>query len=95
MCSTGVPMILSSNVPQSSVAAAISASIIFMNAGTFLTSPFLQILSDVTGEGVPAYMAYLGALIPATVLLIMAIPFSIKLRKAAKAKETSAAGIAS
>ncbi|ACL18597.1 putative MFS family arabinose efflux permease [Desulfitobacterium sp. LBE] len=88
MCSTGVAMMLSITVPQASVAAAMSASIICMNVGTFLTSPFLQIISIAAGEGAPAYTAYLGALLLAVVLLIIAVPFSTKLRRAAKAKET-------
>jgi predicted MFS family arabinose efflux permease len=84
MCSTGVAMMLSITVPQASVAAAMSASIVCMNVGTFLTSPFLQIVSAASGPGAPAYTAYLGALILAVILFAIMIPFSIKLRKAAK-----------
>lgn len=87
ICTTGVAMMLSITVPQASVAAAMSASMICMNLGTFLTSPFLQIVSATAGQGAPAYLAYIGALILAVILLVIAIPFSIRLRKAAKVKK--------
>jgi predicted MFS family arabinose efflux permease len=84
MCSAGVAMMLSVTAPKSSVAAAMSVSIICMNTGTFLTSPFLQVISAVAGQGAPAYTAYLGALALAVVLLVFAVPISIKTRKATK-----------
>lgn len=90
MCTTGVAMMLSITVPQASIAAAMSASMICMNTGTFLTSPFLQVVTAITGESAPAYTAYLAALVPAVILLIIAIPFSTRLRRAARAKEAAA-----
>lgn len=87
--STGIPMLLGITVPQASLTAAISASVIFMNVGSFLTSPVMQVVTKISGEDAPAYVAYIAAFIFSVILLAIVVPFSIKLRKIAKEKEAA------
>jgi MFS family permease len=84
MCSTGVAMMLSVAVPEGAIAATMSLSMICMNTGTFLTSPFLQVVSVIAGREAPAYTGYLGALTLSVILIMISIPLSIKLRKSTK-----------
>jgi MFS family permease len=88
----GIPMIVSTRVSASSTVVALSIAMVFQSCGTFLNSPFLQVLSAINGEGAPAWKAFSGAAIASLVLVAVALVVCIILgRKKQREEQLSVA----
>jgi MFS family permease len=73
MFGVGVPMMVTTRVPTTAVAAALSFAVVFQNGGSFFNSPFLQLVTFITGTNAPSWTVFFGAAVASIILIIIAV----------------------